>query len=153
MSALLAVLLLALDVLLLAYLASVLLHAAGRAVRRWRHRHRVPQVTVRRCDGCRLTWQGEPAADLGRVELLVRRWARQRARGQARPAPGWARTKGWSRCPGCLSSRVRASGDGERTEEQPSRLSVEAVGYLASAGGLALLAVATVSLAGGAGPA
>ncbi len=103
---------LALDVLLLALVLSLLGRAVVRAVRRYRRRGRTPELVVRRCDACRLAWKGEPGVDYGRLELLARRRERRRARAQARPAKEWAKARGWDRCPACLSTRVRTSGDG-----------------------------------------
>jgi hypothetical protein len=142
-----AVVLLALDVLVVAFVVTLLLRVVVRAVQRYRRRNRVPAYAVRRCDACRMSWQAEPGVDHGRVELLLRRRERRRARGAARPAKGWAKARGWNRCPSCLSTRVRTSGDGSRTEEVDTRLSLEAVGYLATATGASLLAVAAFGFA------
>ncbi len=145
MSAVFAGALLALDVLLLAYVLTVVVRVLVRGTRRVRRRER--QLVVRRCDGCRLAWQGEPGVDYGRLELLLRRRARRRARAKPTAAPAWAKARGWNRCPSCLSTRVRTSGDGEQTQEVDSRVSVEAAGYLATGLGLGLLVLAAAGFA------
>lgn len=144
-------LLLAADLLLVA----VLLYAVGRALLhglarlRRRRRQTEPQLVTRRCDACHLAWQGEPGVDLGRVELLVRRAERRRARAAARQPRPWAKARGWDRCPSCLSTRVRTSGDGQHVEETSARLSPEALGWLVSGVGVALVGVAVAGLAAG----
>ena len=147
MSDLWGVVLLALDVLLLALVACLIGRSAFRLARRLRRRSRVATFTVRRCDACRMTWQGEPGVDPGRLELLLRRRERRRARARARPARGWAKARGWDRCPSCLSTRVRTSGDGQRVAEVDSRLSLQAVGYLVTTTGVLLVGAAALGLA------
>ena len=139
--------LLVLDVLLLAAACCLLARTCYRFARRRRLRSRVPAYTVRRCDACRMTWQAEPDVDSTRLLLLVRRRERRRARAGARPAKGWAKARGWNRCPSCLSARVRTSGDGGRSEEADSRLSLEAVGYFVTTSGIVLVGVAALGFA------
>ncbi len=64
---------------------------------------------LRRCDACGTGWKDVPGHDIARTSLRVRRWARRRARRRGAEAPDWARRQGWSRCPSCLSTRVRTS--------------------------------------------
>lgn len=139
--------LLALDVLLLALVVWLVLRTVVRVVLRFRRRTREPAYTVRRCDACRMTWQAEPGVGHSRVELLVRRAERRRARAGARPARSWAKARGWDRCPNCLSGRVRTSGDGQRTEEVDTSLSLQAVGHLATAVGVTLVVLAGLGFA------
>ena len=139
--------LLAVDVLLLALVVWLVLRTLVRVVLRLRRRGREPAYALRRCDACRMTWQAEPGVDRSRVELLVHRAERRRARAGARQARSWAEARGWNRCPSCLSGRVRTSGDGERTEEGDTSLSLEAVGHLATGVGVTLVALAALGFA------
>ena len=88
------------------------------------------------------------APDLTLVELLAARRARRRARAAPRPGPAWARARGWSRCPSCLSTRLRTSGEEPDPDLAESPLSLEAVGYVGTALGRALVGLAAASLAG-----
>ena len=145
-----AAVLLGLDVLLLALLLVLVVRGVARLVRRLPAGPRGAEPVVRRCDSCRRGWRGQPGVDLTLVELLAARRARRRARAAPRPEPAWAKASGWSRCPSCLSTRVRTSGEEPDPAVAESRLSLEAVGYVATAAGLALvgLAVAGVAAAG-----
>jgi len=64
--------------------------------------------TWRRCESCKRRWQGTPGQDLGAATLRLRRAVRRRARKRQRTVE-WARAEGWSRCPSCLSTKVRDS--------------------------------------------
>ena len=143
--------LLGLDVLLLAVLLVLVVRGAVRLVRRLLSRRRAARAVVRRCDSCRRGWRGQPGVDLTLVELLAARRARRRARAAPRPEPAWAKASGWSRCPSCLSTRVRTSGEEPDPALAESRLSLEVVGYLATAAGLVLVGLAAASFAATAG--
>jgi hypothetical protein len=64
---------------------------------------------LRRCDDCGVLWKGLPAKDFGVTSLKVRRWMRRRTRARKTDTPTWAKRQGWSRCPSCLSKKVRTS--------------------------------------------
>ena len=71
-----------------------------------------PESVQRRCDRCRRSWQAIPGRELSGVGLRLRRRARRRARDRGvETASSWSRPQGWSRCPSCLSRRIRTSGD------------------------------------------
>jgi hypothetical protein len=64
---------------------------------------------LRRCDDCGVLWKGRPSRDIGVTGLKVRRWVRRRTRARKTDTPAWAKRQGWSRCPSCLSKKVRTS--------------------------------------------
>lgn len=65
---------------------------------------------TRRCRSCGSRWFGMPGSDRSRVVVLLARRTRRRTRAAGRPVPDWAVRQGWSRCPSCASTQVRASG-------------------------------------------
>lgn len=73
--------------------------------------HDEPELVVRRCDACGRGWKADPQRRGRVMGLRVRRWVRHRARRRDEPPPGWSGPQGWARCPSCLSTRVRNSGD------------------------------------------
>ena len=64
---------------------------------------------LRRCEDCGVLWKGRPSQDAGIATLRLRRWVRRRTRARKTDTPAWARRRGWSRCPSCLSTNVRTS--------------------------------------------
>lgn len=97
----------------------------------------------RRCGRCGRSWQAEPGRDLSKVGLRIRRRTRRRVRRSGgREVPSWSRAQGWSRCPSCLSRRVRTAG-----EPPPPRPLTrgERVGIGVAAAGLGALLVALVA--------
>lgn len=114
-------LLLVLDLLLIAVVVVAVVGAVVRLAGRLLRRGRPQELQVRRCDSCRRIWRGDPDHDLGRVELVVRRRARRKARAAERAVPEWARARGWTRCPSCLSSKVRSQGDPEDSRATAAR--------------------------------
>jgi len=64
---------------------------------------------LRRCDDCGVLWKGAPGEDVSVRVLKLRRWRRRRTREKKQDTPGWAKRRGWSRCPSCLSTNVRTS--------------------------------------------
>jgi hypothetical protein len=64
---------------------------------------------LRRCDDCGVLWKGLPGKDSSVPVLKLRRWMRRRTRARKTDTPGWAKRQGWSRCPSCLSTKVRTS--------------------------------------------
>ena len=111
-----AYLLLAADVVVVALVLLAPLYAVVWLLGRRRRAAQTPASAaapdgrqLRRCERCGLLWKGTPGHDVGRVSLRLRRWLRRRRRAQKRAAPAWAQRQGWSRCPRCLSAKVRAS--------------------------------------------
>jgi hypothetical protein len=108
----------------------------------WRRRPRGGDDTLplRRCDRCGRGWRAVPGREatvIGlRVRRRVRRWARRRERGTV---PSWAQPRGWSRCPSCLSTWVRTSGEAADPEPWTG---LEKAGAALAALGLALVAFA-----------
>ena len=64
---------------------------------------------LRRCEACGVLWKGAPGDDVSVAVLRLRRWMRRRTREKKTDTPSWARRRGWSRCPSCLSTDVRTS--------------------------------------------
>jgi hypothetical protein len=64
---------------------------------------------LRRCDDCGVLWKGAPGSDASVTALKLRRWMRRRTRARKSDTPDWAKRRGWSRCPSCLSTNVRTS--------------------------------------------
>jgi hypothetical protein len=64
---------------------------------------------LRRCEDCGVLWKGVPGDDVSRTTLKLRRWMRRRTRAKKTDTPDWAKRRGWSRCPSCLSTSVRTS--------------------------------------------
>jgi hypothetical protein len=105
-----AYLLLAVDLLVVALVLTLPLLALWWLVGRPRRSAAEPQQQVlRRCDACGIGWKGTPGDDARVVTLKLRRWQRRRTRERKQDTPGWARRRGWSRCPSCLSRQVRTS--------------------------------------------
>jgi hypothetical protein len=108
-------------------------------------RRREPELVVRRCDRCGRGWKADPRVPGRVVGLRVRRWVRHRAREKGEPAPNWAGPQGWSRCPSCLSSRVRTSGE---PPTRPGLSGLEKAGVFVGLVGVALLTGVAAALAG-----
>ncbi len=107
--------LLAVDLLLVAllltvagYLAVGLLRLATSKRRGIPARPSASELTWRRCESCKGRWQAQPGSDLSETGLRLRRAVGRVARKRQRTV-AWARPQGWSRCPSCLSTRVRDS--------------------------------------------
>ncbi|MFP5220119.1 MAG: hypothetical protein ACLGIG_10360 [Actinomycetes bacterium] len=64
---------------------------------------------LRRCQSCGVLWKGRPGDDASCATLKLRRWMRRRTRARKTDTPAWAKRRGWSRCPSCLSRDVRTS--------------------------------------------
>lgn len=64
---------------------------------------------LRRCEACGVLFKGRPGEDASVTSLRLRRWVRRRTRARKTDTPTWARRRGWSRCPSCLSTNVRTS--------------------------------------------
>lgn len=73
-----------------------------------RERARTPR-TRRRCEACGQSWKGYRGRNHSKLGLRLRRRARRRAASREESPPAWARPRGWSRCPSCLSTDVRDS--------------------------------------------
>ena len=67
------------------------------------------EPVLRRCDDCGVGWKGRPGDDAGVTVLKLRRRKRRSTREKKQDTPDWARRRGWSRCPSCLSTNVRTS--------------------------------------------
>lgn len=108
-----AYLLLALDLLIVAVVLTLPLLALGWLLGRLRSSSSRPagdsEPVLRRCDACGVGWKGRPGDDASVPVLSLRRRVRRRSRATRRDTPGWARRRGWSRCPSCLSTQVRTS--------------------------------------------
>jgi hypothetical protein len=105
-----AYLLLAVDLLVVALVLTLPLLGFWWLVGRPRRSAAEPQQRVlRRCDACGVGWKGTPRDDARAVTLKLRRWQRRRTRERKEDTPAWARRRGWSRCPSCLSTQVRTS--------------------------------------------
>ncbi len=110
-----AYVLLGVDLLLVAllltvtgYLAAGLLRLARPNRRGSSARASAGELTWRRCESCKGRWKARPGSDLSVTGLRLRRAVRRAVRTRQRTVP-WARRQGWSRCPSCLSTRVRDS--------------------------------------------
>ena len=64
---------------------------------------------LRRCESCGVLWKGRPGDDASVLALKLRRRVRRRTREKKTDTPSWAKRRGWSRCPSCLSTDVRTS--------------------------------------------
>lgn len=111
---------------------------AGRLRRGRRDESKTP-VVMRRCERCRNRWPARPDDNPGVFTLRRRRRVRRRRRASKQPIPDWAKARGWHRCPSCLSSQVRTSGDDPLTS-LPRRPALQVIGLVAAAAGLALVA-------------
>ncbi len=107
--------LLAVDLLLVALLLTVAGYLAAGLLRLARSNRRgIPacasagELTWRRCESCKGRWQAQPGSEVSATGLRLRRAVRRVARTRQRTV-AWARPQGWSRCPRCLSTRVRDS--------------------------------------------
>ena len=103
-----AYLLLAVDLLVVAVVLTLPLLALLWLIGTPRRRRSTERV-LRRCEACGVAWKGVPGHTLGRTSLRIRRWTRRRARARRQDTPAWAGRQGWSRCPSCLSTKVRTS--------------------------------------------
>lgn len=107
-----AYVLLGVDLLVVAAVLTVPLVVAWRLVVRTRGRATRtgrPAAVLRRCDACGVGWKGRPGDDASALVLKARRRKRRRTRAKEQDTPVWARRRGWSRCPSCLSTKVRTS--------------------------------------------
>lgn len=112
-----AYLLLAVDLLVVAVVLTLPLLALLWLIGKPRKVRRTRRV-LRRCEACGVAWKGVPGHDLGRTSLRIRRWKRRRSRARKQDTPAWAGRQGWSRCPSCLSTKVRTSSrDGHESRE------------------------------------
>ena len=128
-------------ILILAALLSLPVLVTTSALTRLRSRH--GEATFRRCDRCARGWEAVGDRDLTLGGVLVRRSVRRLARSRGRTAPRWSRAQGWSRCPSCLSRRVRAAED--PTTAPPGRWSAARIASVVAAGcGILLIAAAVL---------
>ncbi|HWG95396.1 MAG TPA: hypothetical protein VNU66_14375 [Mycobacteriales bacterium] len=107
-------LLLAVDLLVVAVVLTLPLLALWWLVGRPRPRRGTPSLApgervLRRCESCGVAWKGRPGEDASGPALRLRRAVRRRTRAREAPTRDWARRRGWSRCPSCLSTDVRTS--------------------------------------------
>jgi hypothetical protein len=138
-----ALALVGLAVLVVALVPALLVMVARSAVRRMRE-PRDGKAPLRRCDRCGRGWRARPGHEVSVIGLRVRRWVRRRARERDVAAlPKWAGPAGWSRCPSCLSTRVRMSGE-EVTPE--TWTAIEKIGMTVGVTGMVVLAVAAIGV-------
>jgi hypothetical protein len=103
------------------------------------------EQALRRCDRCGRGWRAVPGREVTVIGLRFRRWVRRRMRARgAEAVPHWAGPFGWSRCPSCLSTQVRTSGEALSRE---SWTGLEKIGIFAGIAGLSLLLVAAAAAA------
>ena len=67
-------------------------------------------LVVRRCEACGKAWRTRAQRHLSLPRLLTARTVRHGCTARGWEVPVWARPQGWTRCPSCLSTRVRTSG-------------------------------------------
>lgn len=104
-----AYLLLALDLIVVAAILSAPIVLVIWLLGRRADSRRRGDPVLRRCADCQVAWKGAPGHDLSKTGLRMRRRVRRRTRAKEKDTPAWARRQGWSRCPSCLSKRVRTS--------------------------------------------
>lgn len=110
-----AYLLLLVDLIVVAAVLTLPLLALWWLIGRARHARPADatEPVLRRCDACGVGWKGRPGEDASVPVVRLRRRTRRRTRARRRDTPDWARRRGWSRCPSCLSTQVRTSSRAE----------------------------------------
>ena len=102
------------------------------------------KLPLRRCDACGRGWRAQPGREISVIGLRLRRRVRRRLRSRDPDRkPRWAAPQGWSRCPSCLSTRVRMSGEDPTPE---SWTTLEKAGVAVGIVGVAVLAVAAIGV-------
>lgn len=120
--------------------------SAGALLARTPARRFVARRSVqRRCEACGRSWTSDGSSDPTVLGLRLRRRVRRRRREQGLDVPGWAVARAWSRCPSCLSARVRSSGEPwlpPKERDEARRLT--ALGVLVGALGIVVISLAVL---------